>query len=142
MSNNASLTLRQYHEAIERGKNAPRAIGFSYNARTRTVKIELANHTVLSLSVDLLPDLKNATAAQIKKARLMFDGADIWWDEIDVQHTVEYIAAQATGIITAREAARQAARSTSPAKSAAARKNGLRGGRPKKLTSPSRKVSA
>jgi len=132
MSINHNVTQQEYAEAAERGKAAPRAIHIQCFPRKRVFQMELANHTMLTFPAALLSDLKDATAAQLSDAKLMFDGTHVWWDSIDVQHTVEYIASKAVNLTTARQAAMAASRSKSPRKAAAARANGRLGGRPVK----------
>lgn len=127
------VTQQEYADAVARGKMAPRAISIQCFPRKRVFQMELVNRTTLSFSADLLRDLNGATTAQISDVTLMFDGTQVWWNSIDVQHTVEYIASKAVDVTTARQAAMIASRSKSPRKAAAARANGRLGGRPKSI---------
>lgn len=133
MPTKVDLSQKEYEAALARGHAAPRARSIAYFPRKRLFQMELANRTTLLFSVELFPELSGAKAREIGSARLMFGGTDIWWDDLDVQHTVEYLAAKAIQVTTAREAARKAASSRSPRKTAASRENGKLGGRPRKV---------
>jgi hypothetical protein len=60
-------------------------------------------------------------------------GAAIAWPELDIDFSVAEMVPYVLGITTSSEIARRAGSATSEAKSAAARSNGARGGRPRKF---------
>ena len=83
----------------EQMKIMPHAVAFAYDEKTRMIRINLDNNTSVIFPLSTLPALQNATPAQIRNVRFVSDGLDIWWDDLDVQHTVEYILGKATGTI-------------------------------------------
>lgn len=87
----------------EKMKIMPCAVAFAYDEKTRMIRINLDNNTSVIFPLSTLPALQNATPAQIRNVRFVSDGLDIWWDDLDVQHTVEYILGKATGAIAAAQ---------------------------------------
>jgi len=83
----------------EKMKVMPCAVAFAFDEKSQTIRLHLDNDTSVIFPLTMLPALKNATPAQIRNVRFMADGMDIWWDDLDVQHTVEYIIGKATGTI-------------------------------------------
>jgi len=97
------LTQEEYDQAVARAEESPCAVAFAYDEKTRMIRINLDNNTSVIFPLTMLPALENATSAQIRNVRFVADGMDIWWDDLDVQHTVEYILGKATGaIVTAQ----------------------------------------
>ncbi|PSH57889.1 DUF2442 domain-containing protein [Phyllobacterium endophyticum] len=83
----------------------------------------------------LAQDLQNASDADLADIRV--DGArlNLQWPKLDVDLLVPALVAGMFGTRAwmTRELARVAGRAVSPAKSAAARTNGAKGGRPRKI---------
>jgi hypothetical protein len=91
-----------------------------------------------------LSRIKGFTSSRLRTAaKSVFDvrleerGAAIAWPELDIDFSVAEMVPYLLGITTASESARRAGRATSEAKSAAARSNGARGGRPRKTSATS-----
>lgn len=97
------LTKKEYDEVKarteEQMKTMPLGVAFAYDEKSQTIRLHLDNNVSIIFPLTMLPALKNATPAQIRNVRFMADGLDIWWDDLDVQHTVEYIIGKATGTI-------------------------------------------
>jgi hypothetical protein len=86
-----------------------------------------------------LSRIKGFTAGRLRTGgKSLFDvrieerGAAIAWPELEIDFSVAEMVPYLLGITTASESARRAGRATSEAKSAAARSNGARGGRPRR----------
>jgi hypothetical protein len=109
----------------------PNAVAFAYDEKTRMIRINLDNNTSVIFPLSTLPALQNATPAQIRNVRFVSDGMDIWWDDLDVQHTVEYILGKATGAIAT-------AQSTNGKPKISAKRGGSKAAL-KKKSSPARK---
>jgi hypothetical protein len=87
----------------EQMKVMPCAVAFAFDEKSQTIRLHLDNDTSVIFPLTMLPALKDATPAQIRNVRFVADGMDIWWDDLDVQHTVEYIIGKATGTIAPQQ---------------------------------------
>jgi hypothetical protein len=115
-------------------ESEPRAVAARYDPATRRVAIDLANGCTYAFPVRLVQDLQGASEEAL--ANLEVDGAgfNLHWPSLDADL---YVPALVAGVFGTREwmmrgLARIAGQATSPAKAAAARKNGAKGGRPRK----------
>lgn len=107
------------------------AIAARYDATSGRLVIDFQNGATFMVPARLLQDLEKAGDADLAEVELQF-GYALRWEKLDVDFTVPGIV---TGIFgTASHMARRAGKATSPAKAAAARENGRKGGRPKKLS--------
>ena len=93
------LTKEEYDVAVKRAEDSLCAVAFAYDEKSRTIRVHLDNDTSIIFPLTMLPALRNATPTQIRNVRFMAGGMDLWWDDLDVQHTVEYIIGKATGTI-------------------------------------------
>jgi len=92
-----------------------------------------------------LSRIKGFTASRLRApANAVFDvrveerGGVIAWPELDIDFSVAEMVPYLLGITTVSDSARRAGSVTSEAKSAAARSNGARGGRPRKASAEQR----
>jgi hypothetical protein len=114
-------------------RSGHRARTVRYARAAERVVIELANGVLFAFPVSQVAALRRATAAQLAKVSLDASGASVRWDALDVDLSVAGLLLSAVAPVERRrELAREAGRATSPAKAAAARANGARGGRPRK----------
>ena len=135
---------RQYAAAVKRGqarlRAEPRAGSAYYDPATRRVVVELLNGCVLMCPVDLLQGLRGATNEELADLELMPGGLDLHWKKLDAQFTV---AGLLRGVFGTKawmsEMGRAGGKVTSAAKRAAARANGLLGGRPRKTAATTAK---
>jgi len=130
----ADLTDTQIDAAIERGKAArlyePRATSARYDRRHRRIIVELTNGCTFSFPPHLAQGLEHATDDDLARVEILGAGYALHWDSLDADVSVPGLLAGLFG--TRAHMARLAGQATSPAKAAAARANGAKGGRPRK----------
>jgi hypothetical protein len=128
---------REVAQAREHGrwmlKHAPLARTAAYNARTGRLAVELTNGCTFMVPARQLQGLANASDADLAKVEVAGIGYGLHWPTLDADFTVPGLLMGVFGsdLWMAREMARRAGATTSPAKAAAARRNGRKGGRPK-----------
>lgn len=130
------LTDVQISAATARGeelaRNEPRAQSAHFDRVHHKIVISFANGTEFSFPPEVAQGLEKATADQLAEVRLSGGGFGLHWDSLDADLTVPGLVNHVFG--TRSFMAQQAGRATSPAKAAAARENGAKGGRPPKST--------
>jgi hypothetical protein len=128
------LTQAQVEDANARGRAiadaTPLATRARYDRRARRIVIDLTNGSLFAFPVELGQGLAGASAEALGDIELSGGGYGLHWPQLDVDLSVPGLLAGAFG--TARWMAAQAGRASSPAKAAAARRNGAKGGRPRK----------
>ena len=130
----AELTRAQIDAANARGREIastlPHAASARYDRRSRRIIVELTNGSLFAFPAELAQGLAGAAADQLSEIELSGSGYGLHWPLLDADLTVPGLLAGVFG--TARWMAAQAGRASSPAKAAAARRNGAKGGRPHK----------
>jgi hypothetical protein len=104
-----------------------------YDRRTRQLHVTLTNGSTFSLPVSVVAELRGASESALSEVEVGPAGVGLHWPSLDADLTVTGLARLVFGrsqLLSVAGAAGGAARS--PAKAAAARKNGQRGGRPAK----------
>ena len=130
----AELTDAQIDAAAERGRIArltePRAANARYDRDAGRVIVELTNGCVFAFPPRLAQRLEVATDDQLASVEILGSGYGLHWEALDVDLSIPGLLA---GLFVTRAfMARNAGRAKSPAKAAAARRNGAKGGRPRK----------
>lgn len=128
----------QLAEAAERGKEAERtearASRVYYDGNQRRLIIELRNRVLLGIPVSKIQGLANAEPNEIAKVQLEPAGDAVRWDNLDLDFSIPGLVARVLGTNAwMAELGRKGGSVQSEAKAAAARANGLRGGRPATL---------
>lgn len=133
------VTDAQLKAAEARGRQMletePRAVAARYDQTTGRVALDLANGCTYVFPTQLVQDLQGASQDDLADVVVDGVGFNLHWPTLDVDL---YVPALVSGIFgtrawMTRELARLAGRTTSPAKAAAARSNGAKGGRPRKI---------
>jgi hypothetical protein len=128
------LTDTEIDAALARGKAAhdhePRAAVARYDPNTGQVVVALTNGCTFTFPPALAQGLENATPDQLAEVEILGAGYGLHWEALDADFTVPGLLAGLFG--TKAHMARQAGRASTPAKAAAARANGAKGGRPRK----------
>lgn len=108
----------------------PRAAAARYDAKANRVVVDLSNGATFAFPPRLVEGLRDANAAEIAEVEVIGRGFGLHWEGLDLDYTVPGLVNGVFG--TAKWMAAQAGRASSPAKAAAARANGRKGGRPRK----------
>ena len=132
------LTDAAFEAAEARGremmKSEPRAIAAHYDRETGRVAVELANGCTYIFPAQLAQELHGADDEALSSVVVDGAGFNLHWPAIDADLYVPALVAGVFGTRNwmAKEWARSAGRTTTPAKAAASRANGAKGGRPRK----------
>lgn len=130
----ADLTAADIDAAVERGRMArqtePRAASVHYDRMNSRIVVDLTNGCVFAFPPHLAQGLEQATDEELAAVEVLGAGYGLHWDALDVDLSVPGLLAGLFG--TRAYMARKAGQATSPAKAAAARANGAKGGRPRK----------
>lgn len=130
----ADLTEIEYETARERGRiahqNEPRAQSARYDKTSRRIIVELTNGCSFAFPPNMAQGLGAGSDDDLAAIEILGSGYGLHWEALDVDLSVPGLMAGLFG--TRAFMARQAGRATSPAKAAAARENGRKGGRPRK----------
>src|SRR5437879_737462 len=96
------------------------------------LRIELANGATITLPVKLIPSLNRARPKDIRAVEIVGRGSGLHWESLDLDLSVPALVSSVfAGTAWLAELGRVGGRRTSAAKTAAARRNGRRGGRPR-----------
>jgi len=128
------LTDAQIEAANERGRIAretePRAASARYDRKAKRIVVELTSGATFAFPPRLAQKLCDASADELAEIEVSPGGYGLHWPRIDEDFSVPGLVNGLFG--TAKWMAARAGRATSPAKAAAARANGAKGGRPRK----------
>ena len=128
----------QAKTAEERGRailaGEPRAAAARYDPATGRIVVDLTNGCTFAFPARRVEELAAASETEIAGVELAGGGLALHWPSRDADLSLRGLMA---GVFGTRgwmsELARHAGRATSPAKVAAARANGAKGGRPRKV---------
>jgi hypothetical protein len=130
----AELTDAQLEAALARGKAArtsePRAAAARYDRELGRVVVDLSNGCTFAFPPRLAQGLEDATDDQLAEVEILGAGYGLHWAALDADLSIPGLLAGIFG--TRAYMARRAGQARSEAKAAAARANGIKGGRPRK----------
>jgi hypothetical protein len=128
---------RVAEQAARRRGHRARAVRFD-RAKGRVV-LELSSGVLFAFPIAGIPALRRATPVQLAQVATNASGSTLRWDALDVDMSVAGLLLAAVDPAERRRyLAALAGHATSPAKAAAARVNGAKGGRPRKPASGDR----
>ena len=131
----AELTDTEIDAALERGQDArlsePRAKAARYDRPSGRVIVDLTNGCTFAFPARLAQGLETASDAALSEVEILGAGSGLHWTALDTDLTIPGLLAGLFG--TKAYLARQAGQAKSLAKAAAARSNGAKGGRPRRL---------
>jgi hypothetical protein len=127
---------RNFEKATRAGHAAaraePRAIEAKYLPVSRHLRIRLANGASLSLPVGIIPELRAASREQVSGLEILPGGNALHWEALDFTISVPgLVASLFSPTIWMSELGRRGGTRSTAVKAAAARRNGMRGGRPR-----------
>lgn len=129
LDRNLDRANRAAHEAA---RAEPRACEATYQPASRHLRVRLANGASVSLPVNVIPELRGATRAQLSDVEILPGGDGLHWEALDFTVSVPGLVASLFGPATwMSELGRLGGTRSTAAKAAAARRNGQRGGRPR-----------
>lgn len=113
----------------------PRAAAARYEAASGRVVVELTNGCTFAFPARALQGLDAARDEDLAQVEVLGSGYGLHWETLDADFTVPGLLMGLFGTRAwmAREQARHAGAARSPAKAAAARENGRKGGRPRRV---------
>lgn len=121
----------------------PLAVAVRYHRGNDTVVVEINNGAALIIPRRLMQGLRHATADALRNGIVTGDGTTLTWPALDADFTVmSLLRGVFGGPRWMSELARLAGATTSPAKAAAARANGRKGGRPRQSGPRTHRASA
>ena len=128
----AQIPVARDRDARDR-KAGRRATAVSYDRRTGRVMMELTSGFVFGFPARAIPALANALPEQLAAVTVSPGGGGLQWEELDADLSVAGLLLSAvTRADKLSELARLAGQARTPVKAAAARANGVKGGRPRK----------
>jgi hypothetical protein len=96
------------------------------------LRIELTNGAAITLPIKLIPGLRRAAAGDVRTVEVLGRGGGLHWESLDFDLSVPGLLSSVfAGPEWLAELGRIGGRNSSPAKAAAARRNGRKGGRPR-----------
>ena len=115
-------------------RSEPRAKRARYDRKTGRVLVELTNGCSFAFPARRAQGLEEASDDELAEVAILGLGLGLHWERLDVDLSVPGLLAGLFGTkaYMDRERAARAGSATSPAKAAAARRNGAKGGRPRK----------
>jgi hypothetical protein len=129
---------QEIDRALARGRrralSEPRAARARYDRRAGRVVVDLTNGCSFVFPARSLQGLARASDAQLADIEILGSGHGLRWRALDADFTVPGLLMGVFGTRAwmASELARRAGQAKSPAKAAASRANGRKGGRPRR----------
>jgi hypothetical protein len=117
-------------EAREADRIEPRASSARYDAQQGLVLVELRSGFVFGFPPERIAGLEDAKAKALARIRISPSGDGLHWSDLDVDASLSGIVALALNL--QEWAPRFMGQARSEAKARAARRNGLKGGRPRR----------
>ncbi|MGV8935984.1 MAG: DUF2442 domain-containing protein [Allorhizobium sp.] len=123
----ASAKQRWEEERAQR----PIPASVRFNPRSERVILEFTNGAAFLFPARALQGLKDATPAQLAEVELLGE-TGLHWESLDADFSIAGLMNGIFGTKSYMDAQRRGGQSRSPAKTAASRANGAKGGRPRK----------
>lgn len=128
----AAAKLRWNEERAGR----PIPVSVRFDPPSERIIVEFTNGASFLFPARALEGLEQATAGQLSEVELLGE-TGLHWESLDVDYTVSGLMSGIFGSAAFMDAQRRGGQSRSAAKVAASRRNGAKGGRPKKAGSTS-----
>lgn len=119
---------------LKASKTEPRAKSARYDTASRQIVVQLTNGCTFMFPAKLGQGLRGATDEQLAEVEVLGRGSGLHWETLDADLSIPQLV---MGIFGSRawmsELARRGGSAKTAAKAAAARANGAKGGRPRKV---------
>ncbi|OQP87312.1 hypothetical protein BTR14_05045 [Rhizobium rhizosphaerae] len=133
------ISDRDFAAAVQRGQKARSdfvAASARYDAGAHALVVVLSNGVFVGFPVERLEGLQGADAAQLAHVRVEAGGLGLHWPDLDADL---YVPALMEGIFGSRtwmaaQLGASGGQARSEAKASAAKRNGARGGRPRRAS--------
>lgn len=126
---------KQYQPAVARGNaerlDRPIPVSVRYEAKPGRIVVEFESGASFMVPTSALQGLAKADPHDLAQVELLGE-TGLHWPSLDIDFTIAGLMRGVFGTASFMEAQRKGGQSRSPEKTAAARRNGLRGGRPRK----------
>ena len=135
MADNLDVMLKTAKQrGREKAATEPRAKAAHYDRETGRILVDLENGCTFAFPGRLAEGLEHASDADLASVELLGAGYGPHWETLDVDLSIPGLLAGlfATKTYMDRMRASHAGRATSPLKAEVARRNGQKGGRPRK----------
>ncbi|WEQ54389.1 DUF2442 domain-containing protein (plasmid) [Komagataeibacter nataicola] len=134
MANNVNYQAACEADALHRA-TVPHAVSARLIRTRRALHVTLSNGVEMSVPVDLLQDLQGVSLNDLAEIEITPLGNGLHWPRLDADVLVEGLIHGIYGSRSwmAAQMGRVGGSSASPAKAAAARRNGTKGGRPRNV---------
>ena len=135
MSDNQGASVVKAERRGQRSLRAdPRARRARFDRRTGCVHVELTNGCTFTFPARDAQGLESASDRELAQVEVLGLGMGLHWEPLDVDLSVPalLVGLFGTKAYMDRQRAARAGAARSPAKAAAARRNGAKGGRPRK----------
>lgn len=120
--------------ARKAAESEPRAKSARYDAVSRKIVLELTNGCTFMFPADLAQGLRGAPDDLLSEVSILGRGQGLHWEKLDADLSIPGLVMGIFGSHAwMKELAHRGGIAKSPAKTAAARANGAKGGRPRKL---------
>lgn len=142
MGDDPAMMIAQAKRRGDRSmRSEPRARAVRYDRRTGRIHVDLTNGCSFAFPARQAQGLGAASDAELAEVEILGLGLGLHWERLDVDLSVPGLLAGLFGTkaFMDRQRAARAGAATSTAKAAAARRNGAKGGRPRKAA-PARRA--
>ncbi|WP_087000437.1 DUF2442 domain-containing protein [Rhizobium sullae] len=126
----AELTQAKRRWEVERAQR-PIPASVRFDSSSERIVVEFTNGAAFMFPARSLQGLEEATAAELAEVELLGE-TGLHWESLDADYTISGLMNGVFGTKAFMEAQRRGGQSRSPAKIAASRANGAKGGRPRK----------
>ncbi|MCJ9750144.1 DUF2442 domain-containing protein [Neorhizobium sp. BETTINA12A] len=127
----AELTQAKRRWETERAQR-PVPVSVRFDSASGRIVVEFANGAAFMVPARSLEGLTEAEDEQLAEVALLGE-TGLHWESLDVDYSISGLMSGVFGSRTFMEAQRRGGQSKSPAKIAASRANGAKGGRPRKV---------
>lgn len=120
---------KQRWESERAGRPIPASV--RYDAASERIVVDFTNGASFLFPARAVEGLQRATPAQLAEVELLGE-TGLHWESLDIDYAIAGLMNGIFGTRAFMEAQRRGGQSRSPAKTAASRANGAKGGRPRK----------